>query len=382
MAKKEKVENENAFKHMYSKALVERMAKSIETVHPDFNTKSFLKLVPHLEALEMKPRVLLIRDELQKHLPQDYEKALKILVASTQSGKMKGFDLWPYTEFVQTFGIDYPDLSLPTLREFTKLFTSEWAIRPFIKKDQEATLQFLLKCAQSKDIHLRRWASEGTRPRLPWGERLQDFVRNPEPTLPILEQLKFDDELYVRKSVANHLNDIAKDHPDYVVKVLARWQKEASEKDKVKINWIIHRALRTLIKNGHKGALKLIGVDAKPKVKIDGLKIKQKKIKVGESLHFEFNVLSQGKSEQKLVVDYVVHFVKANKGKSAKVFKLKSLLLSSGQKVLVEKKHSFKKITTREYYSGEHFLEIQVNGVLLAKSSWFLQTTKKREPHS
>lgn len=349
------------------------MAKSISAVDSEFDAKRFLKLRDQLDLLEMKPRVRLIRDELKALLPKDYETAIQILLKSARGGKVSGFGLWPYTEFIQTYGLPHLRLSLGALKELTPLFTSEWAVRPFLTEFPKETLSFLLKCAGDQDVHVRRWASEGTRPRLPWGERLHSFVKDPSPSFPILEKLKFDPELYVRKSVSNHLNDIAKDHPELVVQLLSRWKKEAGEEHISKVDWMIHRSLRTLIKNGHAGALSLIGVSTKTQIELRDFKVHQKKIKLGEKVDFEFKIRSLAKKSQPLVVDYVVHFVKANRKTSAKVFKLKKLDLGAGKTVVIKKAHSFKKITTREYYPGVHFLEIQVNGKVLSRLGWKLE---------
>jgi 3-methyladenine DNA glycosylase AlkC len=373
-AKKDKElhENDQALKHLFGAEILKRIAHAISAHHSTFDRKHFLQLMPLLSPLEMKPRVRFLRDELKKQLPEDYTKAVRILVQSAKSGKLDGFDLWPLTEFIQTYGLDHLDLSLQALKELTKVFTSEWAVRPFIKRHPRQTLRYLLQCAQNNDVHVRRWASEGTRPRLPWGERLQDFVRDPSPTLPILEKLKFDEELYVRKSVANHLNDIAKDHPDLVVKILTKWKKQAGSKHSAKIEWIIRRALRTLIKDGNSGALQLIGVSKKTDIQFIGFKIRQEKIKLGERIDFEFQIHSSSKKSQKLVVDYIVHFVRANQSTSPKVFKLKTVELPARGKISFAKSHHLKKVTTREYYPGLHYLEIQINGAVAGKKEWKL----------
>jgi 3-methyladenine DNA glycosylase AlkC len=366
-------ENENALKHLFDQKLLKRMADELSKVYPAFDRKHFVGLMPKLKPLEMKPRVRFLRDELHRLLPAEYPKALEILLKSAAGKKLSGFDLWPYTEFVQTYGLDHLELSLDALSQLTQLFTAEWAVRPFIKQHEKKTMKFLEKCARDQNEHLRRWASEGSRPRLPWGERLQDFVRDPSPTLPILEILKFDESLYVRKSVSNHLNDIAKDHPELVVKILARWQKEAGEKHAEKIDWIIHRSLRTLIKNGHGGALKLIGVSTKVQIELVDFKVAQNHITLGEKVDFTFGVKSLSSKPQKLVVDYIVHFVKANQSTAPKVFKLKTFELPAKGVLHISKSHPMKKITTREYYPGMHAIEIQVNGVSLAKVDWRLK---------
>lgn len=368
-----KPENENALKHLFNRALLQRMSKAILQVYPKFQEKDFLALMPQLDKLEMKPRVRLIRDELKRQLPIDYPKALEILLKSSKHDKLDSFDLWPYTEFIQVHGLDHLQISLDALKEITQKFTAEWAVRPFLTKHQEKTLNYLNKCAQDKNVHIRRWASEGSRPRLPWGERLHSFVKDPEATLQILEKLKFDEELYVRKSVSNHLNDISKNHPEKVIKTLTAWKKQAGSQHAEKINWIIYRSLRSLIKEGHPGALKLIGISNDTKIKVQNFKISSKKIKMGERLDFEFQIKSRSNKSQKLVVDYIIHFVKANSSTAPKVFKLKNLDLPAGSDIKINKSHHMKAVTTRQYYAGEHWLEIQINGSKACKQNWFLK---------
>lgn len=367
-------ETSSALKNLFDKALLKRISSSITSVYPKFNQKSFLQIASALQKLEMKPRVLLIRDQLKKNLPENYAKALDILLTSLEKNTLSGFDLWPYTEFVQTYGLDHLQTSLNALQKMTPRFTAEWAIRPFITKFPKETMKFLLQSTHSRDEHVRRWASEGTRPRLPWGTRLQEFIKDPSPTLAILEELKFDSSLYVRKSVANHLNDIAKDHPQVVIDVLQSWKDQAEGEDTAKINWIIHRALRTLIKEGHPKALGLVGVSATAQVQLSQLSIKKSKMKLGERIEFTFALKSSASRSQKLVVDYIIHFVKSNKKTAPKVFKLKTFELKSKETFIVTKSHHLKKITTREYYSGRHLLEIQVNGKVLGKAPWDLRT--------
>ena len=202
---------------------------------------------------------------------------------------------------------------------------------------------------------------------------MQDFVRDPKPTLPILEKLRADPELFVRKSVSNHLNDIAKDHPVFVIQTLRRWRKEVSEKDAPKIDWTIHRALRTLIKEGHPEALKLIGVTGKAEIRIHRFEVSPRHIRLGERLHFDIEIRSTAKRPQKLVVDYIVHFVKANQSQAPKVFKLTAAELAAGGALEIKKSHHFKKITTRTYYSGLHVLELQINGAVVGKREWTLK---------
>ena len=366
-------ENTKALKHLIDQKLLRRISNAIFSVYPQFDKKNFNALMPRLKDLEMKSRVYLLREELKKQLPQDYKKAVNILLKSTRIKTLRGFDLWPYTEFIQTYGLNDVQVSLKALREITGLFTSEWAVRPFIKNYRFETLSFLLKCAADCDEHVRRWACEGSRPRLPWGERLFDIIKDPNLTLPLLEKLKTDDSLYVRKSVSNHLNDLAKDHPDLVIKLLNRWKSAAPPKDILKIKWIINRALRTLIKQGHPGALASVGVDPNAKIQVSKLVVQQNKIKLGEDLKLQFQLASKSNKIQKVVIDYIIHFAKANGTAATKVFKLKTFEMQPMKKLIITKTHSFKKIRTRQYYPGLHVVEIQINGKRHAKISWHLK---------
>jgi 3-methyladenine DNA glycosylase AlkC len=365
-------DDSNAFKHMFGPEHLKRLATALYQVHPPFNQKKLTTLSRELSTLEMKPRVQLIRKTLKAALPEKFPSALKILMQSVEAGNLKGFDLWPYTDFIQTYGLNHTKLSLDALKKLTIRFTSEWAVRPFLAKKTSATLAYVLQCAQDKNAHVRRWASEGSRPRLPWGERLNLFIEKPTLTFKILETLKYDTELYVRKSVANHLNDVSKDHPELVTKLLSRWRRNAPAIHHKKIDWIISHALRTLIKQGNPGALKLIGVSAKTEVKLKLFSFEKSTYSLGDKLNFSFILESSSKSSQKLVIDYVIHYMRANDKRSAKVFKLKNIEIAAQQSILIAKSHHLRKVTTRVHYSGMHLLEVQVNGVVVKSCKWNL----------
>jgi 3-methyladenine DNA glycosylase AlkC len=371
----ESVENQNAFKHAFNHALLQDIANLIAQHYPAFNVDAFLKKAEKLDKLEMKARVQTIRDALAAELPQDYPAALGVVVSVLKENKLRGFAVWPFAEFIQVYGLDQPEISLEALKVVTVCFTSEWAVRPFIKQDPDATMRFLLKCARDESVDLRRWASEGTRPRVPWGEKLHLFIKDPAGTRAILDALKFDPELYVRKSVANHLNDITKDHPDYVIQLLQSWQQQAKQsgsEEVKKVAWITRHSLRTLIKNGHPDALALIGVQHGADVALDAFSIRQKAVSLGGNLEFKVSLRSTSDAPQNIVVDYVLHFMKANGSTAPKVFKLRAFELPAGGSVTIEKKHAVKKITTRQYYSGVQQIEIQVNGKVLGGDEWAL----------
>lgn len=368
-----KKDNPDAFKHWFNEALVQRISDSLKKAYPEFNTKNFMKVVPKLAALEMKPRVHFIRDAMFAELPQDYLKALSLLLKSAELGNLKGFELWPYTEFIQRYGLKHVDESLEALYTLTQKFTAEFAVRPFLIEHPKKTFTRLKKWATDGSEHVRRWTSEGSRPRLPWGAKLKASIVDPASGLEILEKLKFDDSLYVRKSIANHLNDIAKDHPDLVIETLKAWQKKVTAKDKAKLDWIQKQALRTLIKQGYPKALALMGFGGKADVKLSELKLNKKKFSEKDVLTFELQLISKSSKAQLLAVDYIIHYQKANNKLSPKVFKLKVFELKPKESFVLKKNHSLKAVTTRKHYAGVHRLEIQINGKIMAAADWLLK---------
>ena len=372
-------DNPNAFKHLIGAEVVKKMGAELSVHYPKFNLVQFKKLIPKLNELELKQRVRLIREELAKLLPQDFQKSCSILLKVSESEKLDGFDLWPITDFIQVHGLKDPHPSLKALYQLTQKFSGEFAVRPFLAQHQKVTLAQFKIWSQDKSVHVRRLVSEGSRPRLPWGEKLKAFIEDPSLTIPLLEKLKYDPELYVRKSVANHLNDISKDHPKLVTNLLEKWNKEAlkeSAEKQERIEWITRHALRVLIKNGNKEALALMGVKHGAKVSVTDLVLNKNKFVVGDELTFSFKLASMESGAQNLIVDYVVHHLKSNGKTSPKVFKLKSFLLGAKEKTVISKKHSLRPVSTRKYYSGIQFIEIQVNGVGLERVSFEL-TCKK-----
>nr|MBP7513836.1 DNA alkylation repair protein [Flavobacteriales bacterium] len=221
---------------------------------------------------------------------------------------------------------------------------------------------------EDESEHVRRLASEGSRPRLPWSFRLDAVLKDPELITPILERLRADDSLYVRKSVANHLNDFSKDHPAYMIDMLRSWDRKHPH-----TAWIAKHASRTLIKAGNVNALALFAFDSKVKVRVDDLIISPKRVKLGDTLQFSFTVVSEAAREQQLVVDYAVHYRKAGGGTSRKVFKLKEVALGARASLGITKRQRIVDFSTRKHYAGEHVVEVMVNGKERAKASFMLK---------
>jgi 3-methyladenine DNA glycosylase AlkC len=370
-----------------------RIARSIKGVQPAFDERAFLRAATEgLDELELKARVLHVIKALRGQLPRQIPQAIKTLVRAgerwepgREGDPLSGFAAWPVVDFIGEHGLEHYDLSMDALRRLTPLWTAEFAIRPFIERYPRQTLETLHDWAGHPDQHVRRLVSEGTRPRLPWGARLRCFQRDPAPVLALLEKLKDDPEETVRRSVANSLNDISKDHPGLAVEVAERWMAEAKGSDQRR-RWVVRHALRGLIKAGHPGALRVLGYDPRARLEIAGLKVAPAKLKLGEDLCITFSIISRARAPQRLVVDYALHlpghiarkksagnnFAKDNGARRRKVFKIRNLTLAPGEDLTMAKIHKFRQITTRRHYAGRHAVEIIVNGASRAQADFDL----------
>lgn len=360
-----------AFKNFISAELIDEMASHLSTSWPSLPRAQFIADAAHeLEKLELKERSNQIVAALERHLPQDFAEAAPILHASLPDGDKAGLSGWailPLNDYVGRAGQKHFEVSMDLLEKITALFSSEFGIRYFLLADQGRTLAQMRRWSESSNHHVRRLASEGCRPRLPWAMRLPALMKDPAPILPILTKLRDDPENYVRRSVANNLNDIAKDHPDLVARIARDWMKDASDSRKR----LIRHACRTLLKQGHRGALEVFGFTAPKKLSAE-LALHTPTLTLGENLLFELTLDSKAGASQNLMIDYAVHHVKANGTRSPKVFKWKSLSLESGGQAVIAKKHAIRPITTRRYYPGLHHVEVLVNGLSVARSYFTL----------
>ena len=366
------------FKDNLNPSLARTFGAQIQHAYPDFDASAFAaQVAPQLLPLELKERVTVFTEALRDYLPADYAEAVGILVSifgsenSPEEGMFKetnGWAYWSIAYFVERYGLEDFETSLPAMHTITKHFSCEFPIRPFLITYPTQTLAILDGWTSDPSPHVRRLVSEGTRPRLPWGMRLNQFVEDPTPTLALLDKLKDDESEYVRRSVANHLNDITKDNPHLAIATLQRWNDGDPSQ---KIQWITRHALRSLVKAGDPEALALLGF-APAQVSLTEFTITPAQIKMGDKFALDFTLHSRAETEQKLVIDYVVHFVKANGKTSTKVFKLKTAVLPPHQSLPIQKKHHIKPITTRRYYPGEHRVEIQVNGKIVGESRFEL----------
>jgi 3-methyladenine DNA glycosylase AlkC len=352
-------------KNLLHPALVETMAAHIAANAAGFDSARFIDIAARdMDQLELMQRALQIRDALGDTLPDNFETAASILSASLPQGGRTGIAGWallPVSQFVAQKGLGHFDLSLDLLKQLTPHFTAEFGIRPFILAEQDRALATISTWATDSTHHVRRLASEGTRPRLPWAIRLPALMRDPAPILPILIALLDDPEEYVRRSVANSLNDIAKDHPDLVAEFVGRHIATASSERRQ----LLRHASRTLLKKGHAAALSNFGFA--PISGIDAtMEIQTLHVDFGDELAFTLTIVNQGSAPQQVMIDYAIHHRKANGSLAPKVFKWKSLVLAPGETSTMTRQHAMRAITTRQYYPGGHRVEILVNGTVLA----------------
>ncbi len=346
----------------YTKPYFNELCGDIKKIYPSFDDKKFLNLIydQNWETLELKQRMHHTAVSINKLFPEEYNVALNLLldIAVKERSKHPHFfeDLF-FADFVETYGINYPDLSIPALGVFTKYSSGEFAIRPFIKKYPELVMKQMLEWSLSDNQHVRRLSSEGCRPRLPWAMGLPAFKKDPSPIIPILENLKADESEYVRKSVANNLNDISKDNPALVMKLCKSWFGKNKHTD-----WIIKRALRTLLKQGNVDAMKLFGFNGKNNFEIDNFKLAKNKIKIGATLEFSFSIKNKSRKKNKLRIEYLIHYAKTNGKVSKKIFQLSEKEFNAGEALSVNKKQSFKDMTTRKHHPGKHKIGIVING--------------------
>lgn len=365
-----------AFKDYFDAAAIDALGTQIQSAWGKFPTQAFQQsALQDLDSLELSQRVGRLAECLKANLPADIPAALAILRESLPSplpncnSVTDGWLQWPIGQFIANYGVDHFDESMSAMIQLTQVFSSEFAVRPFVIRFPDRTIERLKDLTQHSSPHVRRWCSEGVRPRLPWGTVIRSLVNEPAPILPILNALHNDQELYVRRSVANNLNDISKDHPQIVVDRCLQYQQTESPH----APWVARHALRTLIKDGHPDALAALGYHP-PKGISARLTVSPVSISVGDSTELSAILKNESKQDQHLAVDFELTFVRQNQKFSAKVFKWKTLKLPAGDELTITKRHPMKATTVRRLYRGEHKLRLMVNGQALAVANFHLET--------
>lgn len=347
-----------ALKHMFSAEFVASVANDIKKLYPGFKSKQFIHFtLEPWPVLELKGRQIRIAQALNEYLPADFSHAAKIVVAIAP--KYKGYVGIAFPQFISDYGLLHYNDSVKALEILTQYSSSEFAVRPFILAYPDKMVKQMQLWSKHENEHVRRLSSEGMRPRLPWAAPFKHFQANPQHILPILENLKDDPSDYVRKSVANTLNDISKDHPELVLTIAKQWLKGAEHRAR-----LVQHALRTLLKKGNQQALSLFNQPATPHVVITGFVSSAYTLNIGQSCTIQLSLRNTSKkSSYNVRCSYAVNFVKHNGSSSRKVFSWKQLELGPNEHVEFTRKVNFQHYSTRTIFPGVHSILPIVNGI-------------------
>jgi len=354
-------------KNLFDENLIEQLSDSILKHYPKFDKQQFSKDIffDGWENLELKERMRHTVICLNNNLGLNFKDSLKILKKIAPS--FNNFTAMVFPDFVEVYGLNNYSESIKTLEYFTQYSSSEFAIRQFILKYPERTMEQMLSWSKHKNYHVRRLSSEGCRPRLPWSVALPDFKKDPSLILPILTNLINDESEYVRKSAANNLNDISKDNSQITLDFTKKWIGKSKN-----IDWILKHGNRTLLKKGNHESLKLFGTSNNVKVELIDFSIHNEQIKIGETNTFSFDIKLKESKPQKVRLEYEIDFVKSSGKTSKKIFKISESKLKSNEKKTVTKKHNFKDYSTRKHFPGKHKISIIINGKKYAEGSFSL----------
>ena len=354
---------------LFNKETVRKMSLEISKACKTFNVELFIsESVLSFPNLELKERMSALRILLKKYLPDDYLTVLDIFKAVSDKNNSGGFVYGSFLEYIEFYGCndDYVDKSLETLGYLTELFSAEFAIREFLNRYPVKTLSMVMEWSLSDNEHVRRLASEGTRPKLPWAKGINVDYRDGAKAL---DNLYYDKSRYVTRSTANHLNDISKINPDFVLMTLKKWVKTGIQDDK-EIKYIINHSLRTLIKKGHKETLEFLGYKNNPNISLSKFEINRSEINIDDRLDINVEIIA--KEDVKIVIDYIVRYPSKTKKMNSKTYKLKTKDMISGEKYAFNFSKQFRDYSTRKMNEGEHNILIQINGSIYAERSFQL----------
>lgn len=364
-------------KYVYNRQFLEIFTKAVAQVVPEFPEKKYLEGVfsDDWETMELKERMRRLATTLHTFLTNDYEQNASQLVAIVKQLQENGvkensFEYMFLPDYIEVYGLEHYEASVRAIEDITQFTSCEFAVRPFILRYQDAMINQLTKWAQHKHHMVRRLASEGSRPRLPWAIAIPAFKKDPSHVMPILERLKGDQSETVRRSVANNLNDIAKDSPELVISVAKKWKGKSKE-----IDWVVKHGCRTLLKQGHPEIMPLFGFSSTRDIDIKHLNIQTPVVVIGDDLNFSFDLVNQQEKPLLIRLEYGIYFMKANGSLSRKVFKISEKEYDGSSVSAITRHQSFKVITTRKLYPGKHQVSIIVNGVEMDKADFELQET-------
>lgn len=373
----DKVMDPGSLKTFFDGEYVSWLADALQQAEPGFDRSGFEKAACEgLDALELKARTVQICQAMGQALADDFSQAVSVVQCAMgdpgpppDDEGMGGVRFWPHVTFLSAFGLAEPETALSAMRVFTQHFSCEFAIRDFLIQHPDLTMLHVQQWSRDPDWRVRRLASEGTRPRLPWGQQLKAFVADPKPVLDLLDAMHNDPQLIVRRSVANNLNDIAKDHPDRAVEAAKRWFSTGDAGSR----WTVKHGLRTLIKQGHAGALAVLGFSGGEGVEVQALKLAPAAPTIGQSAELSLRLQNGEATAVNLVVDYALQRTLANGKKGEKVFKLRTLSLEPAETAEITARLHFKQLSTRTYYPGEHAVRVLINGRIASELEFDLR---------
>ncbi|MEX2379393.1 MAG: DNA alkylation repair protein [Vicingaceae bacterium] len=360
-------------KNRYNEQFFEKLIHNWQNIQPSLKAQEFLQNIHNQawEKMELKERMRHLALCMNDFLPQPYEKAVQEIVQLAhqlrKNAQEQSFEYLFLPEYILQYGIEHPKNSLQAMEEITQFVSCEFAIRPFLEQYPKESFKKMIQWSKHPEANVRRLASEGSRPRLPWAAALTSLKKDPRPLLPILENLKDDSSLYVRKSVANNLNDISKDHPQLFIELIHEWKSNSANRQ-----WILKHASRTLLKSGHAEIMEFFDYAPTEHFKLESFQLKQNKVTFGSALEFDFQIKNLKNNASKLRLEYGIYFLKANGSHNKKVFKISERAPKASETIAVERKHPIRAITTRKYYSGEHFVVLIVNGKEIIKRNFTL----------
>jgi len=351
-------------KDLYSPAFYDRLANSFVHTMEGFDKKKFKHSLfsDAFETMELKERMKHTARCMHLFMPQTFGPAsLKMISKIVDRWRdhefpKGGLEHMFLPDYIETYGLDNYNTAVKALELVTQYVSCEFAVRPFLLRYYEPMLAQMVQWSTHKSEAVRRLASEGSRPRLPWAMSIPALKKDPRVVLPILENLKNDKSESVRRSVANSLNDITKDHPELVLTLAAKWKGISAEVDAV-----IKHGSRTLLKKGHTGILAHYGLESQH-VELSGMKVLTPVVKIGDSLQFQFSVINKARATQTIRLECGIYYLKANGTLAKKVFKISERILQPGGSITIDRSQSFKLITTRVFYPGAHKISVIVNG--------------------
>ncbi|MBD98353.1 MAG: DNA alkylation repair protein [Verrucomicrobia bacterium] len=365
----------DALKNVYTSSFIHDFALSWKSVYNQLDIELFERNIfdKNWKSLELKERMQKIAISMHGQLPEKFEESTMVLSrlcdGLTKDGHaINSFAYMFIPEVILMQGKNHTEHSLKCIEKVTQFTSCEFVIRPFINDSNVIIMGQMLKWSTHPHENVRRLASEGCRPKLPWAMGLKQLQKDPELILPILENLKDDPSEFVRKSVANNLNDISKDHPELVIAMAKKWKGKSARTD-----WIIKHACRTLLKNGNTSAIQIFDYADPSFIEESEFSLINTELNFGESIHFTFNLKNNDTKVSLVRIEYGVGFLKKNGSHSIKVFKISERNLAPNEAISIHRAHPFKPISTRKYYTGKHFIHPIINGKASTSHAFTLQ---------